>query len=186
MYQAVQQPRWKAAELTAELGVAAAAGSRDADEQQLQALRMRVLGLERQPYLRISVELLLDKEEEEESLQSMHDAAESSDSAAGAPQQLLLARQVSAAPRVWQWPGGLVPSWAGFIVQLKVALLVAELTGAISRLAAQQQQRQSRTAGQAADEAEQRKKEQRRLKRQMRDQQGAAAAAEVQLDAENE
>jgi hypothetical protein len=176
MYQAVQQPRWKAEQLTAELqqqlGAAAspAAGS-SGEEQHLQALRLRVLGLERQPYLRFSVKLL-------------HDAAEPSDPSA--KPQPLLARQVSAEPRVWQWPGGVVPSWAVFTVQLKVALLVAELTRAISRLAAQQQQQQQQSyyARQGADEAEQRKKEKRRLKRQMRDEQRGSAVAEVQPNAE--
>jgi hypothetical protein len=178
LFQAVQQPRWKAEQLTAELqGEAAAARSSDGDneQQQLQAWRMRVLGLERQPYLKIAVQL--QPGEPPDSMLSEAEAAASG--------KVLLARQVSAQPRVWQWPGGLVPSWAVFSVQLKVALLVAELTRLISRLAAQQQQQQrGGTTGQGVDVAEQQKKEQRRLKRQMRDQQGLSAAAEVQLDNE--
>jgi hypothetical protein len=178
LYQLVQQPRWKQEQLAAELQQQVEAAGRhgnDGKQQllspaQLQAVRMRVLGLEWQPYLNISVQLQrpaaevqLDAMPALTSGQAPANNAED-ELAAEASRTMLLVRQVSSEPRVWQWPGGVPPSWAGFTVRLKVALLVSELTGLIGRLAAQQ----------GWSGMEQRKREERRLKRQMRDQQAAA------------
>ncbi|KAF6255746.1 hypothetical protein COO60DRAFT_189304 [Scenedesmus sp. NREL 46B-D3] len=186
LYQAVQQPRWEQEQLAAELQQqqqqgesAASAAGRPAETRPLapgevQAVRMRVLGLERQPYLNISVQLVPGQQAGTQTAAADASTRRAEGSAAAGaqagadalfpcPPNLLLARQVSAEPRAWQWPGGLVPSWASFGVQLRVALLVAELARRASRLAAQQ------GAG-----LEQRKRELRQLKRQMRDQPAAA------------
>ncbi|KAF6235190.1 hypothetical protein COO60DRAFT_1671656 [Scenedesmus sp. NREL 46B-D3] len=148
---------------------AASAAGRPAETRPLapgevQAVRMRVLGLERQPYLNISVQLVPGQQAGTQTAAADASTRRAEGSAAAGaqagadalfpcPPNLLLARQVSAEPRAWQWPGGL----------LRVALLVAELARRASRLAAQQ------GAG-----LEQRKRELRQLKRQMRDQPAAA------------
>jgi hypothetical protein len=213
LYQPKQQLRWKLEELSAELqqqqrgGAASTPGDpqQQLSAEDMQALRMQLLGLERQPHLCIAVQLLHEAtgrsvahwgtvsiaagaDQGPAANATLAAADSAADNAAGL-QHLLLARQVSFEPRVWQRPGKSLPTWAAFTVRLKVAVLVAALNKLIQQLAslaAMQQQQQQKDGEGGASGMEQQKREQRRLKRQAREQQQQQQAAVSEVPQQQE
>lgn len=213
LYQPAQQPRWKQDQLVEHLqqhemaAAAAAVAAIHALEpgqllpsEVLQQLRMRVLGLEKEPRLQVCVQLLPKAmQPQPDSLSDLDltktfkglgigmdgDAAEDGagdtskreDDGGDAVQQsiaqpahatavgpcscspnLLLVVQVRAPPRAWHmfWTERYtthVPSWDGFVVQLKLGAFVKHLVETVQAMPEQKQaqQRKKRHAGAAGN-----------------------------------